>query len=119
MRAILTAAIVLAMGNGLRADEMDRDIRARGGTTAIAKSPIGGSELDRESPDQSHGWRWRHGWGYGVGWGVSYFPTCSFGSFYASSYGWGHWNGGWGGGYSVSYYRPVYYGGFGWYRGCW
>jgi hypothetical protein len=106
-------AAALVSGSVARADEMDRDTKGKAAAVATATTTNGGSELDRESPDQSHFWRR----GYGV-------------SFYG-----GGWGGGYGG-YSVSYrngfglgiYRPLGWGyrfGYGYapvsyyHGGCW
>ena len=118
MKSILaTAALVVVLGGTVRADEMDRDTKSRSvPAVAAAHGVAGGSELDRESPDQSHGWRGRHVWYGGYGFGVSYYPAFypaysyrAFGPVYGGS---------WHSGYSVSYFQPVRYG-HGWHRGCW
>jgi hypothetical protein len=114
LRLIVCGLMLTAFGTAARAGELDRETAppstgvAKGApaTTAVAV----GSEMDTESPSQSHFWRGRWGgWygpGYGWGWG-GYYP-------FRVSVGWG-WGGypgyGWGWGY------PGYYGYRGWYGG--
>ena len=51
-------AAVLVAGNIARADEMDREAKSKSNVAVATVTPsLTGSELDRESPDQSHGWR--------------------------------------------------------------
>ncbi|MFO0938611.1 MAG: hypothetical protein U0798_19075 [Gemmataceae bacterium] len=98
-------AAVLVVGNSARADEMDREAKGKSQvatnslTAPVPNLAVKGSELDKESPDQSHGWRRGWGWGVGVGYGVG------FGVGYSSGY-----YGGWNRPYYSSYYysRPYY-----------
>jgi hypothetical protein len=121
MRLFLASALAfLACGTGLRAGEQDNDRAGPRPATAVTTAAAGGSELDRESPDQSHGWRWRRGWGWGGGWTVGYAPAFGYGysSFAYPAYGFGYSSFYPSYGWSVGYYRPAFYHG-GWSRGCW
>lgn len=150
----LLTAVLLAVGlsAAARAGEMDHegakplDAGKVPALTAPELTHASGSELDRESPNQSwhgHGhWgggHWGGGWGRGWGWG---------GGGWGRGWGWGGgWGGGWGWGgglgwgggigigigyypsysyssfyypsYGYASYYPSY--GFGWggYRSCW
>jgi hypothetical protein len=131
MRTLLGClAAALVSGSVARADEMDRDTKGKAPAAVANVTTTGGSELDRESPDQSHYWRggYGRGWGggyYGRGWGGGYYGG-GWGGGYGVSYYRGGWGGGWGGsyyhpyyggwGFGVSYYRPVY---ASYYRGYW
>lgn len=110
-------ATILLASTYANADEMDRDVKGKSAQApTVTKTAIAGSELDKESPEQSHHYRWRGGWGvsvgyggYGGGWGASYYRPIGYGGGWGASYyrpiGYG---GGWG-----SYYRPIGYGGWG------
>lgn len=119
-------AAVLVSGSVARADEMDRETKSKPSVAVATAAPSQiGSELDKESPDQSHGWR-RGGWGggysygYGGGWGGGYRVGYYGGGWGGSDYG--GWHRPWGGyGYSVSYYPTNYYPSYStsYYSGCW
>jgi hypothetical protein len=103
MRALLgcVAGLFLA-GSAARADEMDREAKGKSNSpVAAATNVAAGTELDKESPEQSH--CCRHKWGWGGG----------YGGYYGGG-GWsvGYYGGGWGVGYSSGWARP-YYGGYG------
>jgi hypothetical protein len=112
MRVFVASLVVLAaLALPAPAGELDREspvIKAIPALVQPADLP-GGTEMDRETPDQS--WkRWRGGWGWG-GWG------------WRGGWGWGGWHrpwyggwGGWGWGGYGSWYRPWYggWGGWGW-----
>lgn len=111
-------AAVLVAGSVARADEMDKETKGKASGAVAAKAVLpAGSELDKESPDQSHGWRHR-GWGvsyYGGGFGVSYYGGGFYRPYgysvgYYPSYSVGYYPS-----YSVGYY-PAYRS---YYRGCW
>jgi hypothetical protein len=94
-------AAVIAVAPTVRAGELDRESAPVMRSTAMS-APSGGSELDKESPQSAHGWRWG-GWGWGHRWG-----------------GWGGW--GWGGFYPArsSYFNfgfPAFYRPWGFYNG--
>jgi hypothetical protein len=111
LRLILCGLLATAFGSAARAGELDRETGPAAPATVKSEAApaVAGSELDGESPAQSHYWRggWR-GPGYGWGWGYSPFRV---------SIGWGGW-GGWGwGGYYPAYsswgwggYYPGFYG---------
>jgi hypothetical protein len=92
MKKLLTIAAVLAIASfatsAIKADEMDRETKGKNGPAQAAGSDkvTSGSELDKESPDQSHGWRWRRGWyggiGFGGGFGGGFYPSTV--SYYSS-----------------------------------
>ena len=118
-------AAVLVAGSAARADEMDRETKSKPAVVAAmttAAPALAGSELDKESPDQSHGWR-RGGWGVSVGFGGGWG---GYGGYSVGYYGgyrpWGGY------GYSVGYYPRSYYYPVSYYRpyhahyyygGCW
>ena len=95
------AGLFLA-GSAARADEMDREAKGKSSSPVAAVASVAaGTELDKESPDQSHGRYYRGGWGgYGYGGG------------YRGGWSVGYYGGGWGVGYSSGWGRP-YYGGWG------
>ena len=116
-------AALLVAGSAARADEMDRETKSIPGVASVATvtSNLAGSELDKESPDQSHGWR-RGGWsvGYYGGWGGGYSVGYYGGGWRGSYYG--GWHRPWSGyGYSVGYYPISYYRPYSvsYYGGCW
>ncbi len=122
MRALLSCfAAALLAGAAARADELDREAKGKP-ATAAAPATAGGSELDKESPDQScH--RWRRGWGGGYSsYSVTYYapavsyyaPVVSYYpavSYYAPAVSYSYYP-------AVMYgYAPAYYGGvvyYGW-----
>jgi hypothetical protein len=105
-RAIVCGLMLTAFAGAARAGELDREAApapagpAKSGPTAPAAA---GSELDVETPLQSH--YWRHGWyGPSYGWG-GYAPV-------RVSFGWGGFNpyfSPWGFGYSPAFYSPAFY----------
>src|SRR5262245_58722908 len=113
-RAIV-CTLALAAGPVARAGELDRETAVAGTSPAVAVT-IGGSELDRESPQPAHGWRWGVPFHAPWGWGgffparVSFFgfgfsPFYSFHSFRSF-------------GFYPGFYRPFgfypgFHGGFG------
>jgi hypothetical protein len=121
MKMLLGCATALLLVCGtVRADEMDREVKTKpAAAKALAGKPVVGSELDKESPEQSRHWRVGVSY-YGGGWG----GYASYGRPWGGYYG-----GGWGGGYYSSYYTPVYYPTYysygygrpwgGYYGGCW
>lgn len=121
MRMLLGCATALLLAaTGARADELDRETKGKPATAPVAVKPatVAGSELDKESPEQSRHYHYRGGYGYGGGFGVGYGGYRSFGygvgysSFYRPSYGIGVYSS-----YYPAYYPaysyPAYYGGFG------
>lgn len=114
MRTLLGClAGLFVAGSAARADELDREAKGKSDSPVAAVANIAaGTELDKESPDQSHGRYYRRGWGgyggWGGGWSVGYYGG-GWGAGYSS--GWARpYYGGWG--YGGGYYRP-YYGGWG------
>src|SRR4051794_7366033 len=102
LRAIfcaLTLTLILAVSPAVRAGELDREAGATAAPAAGA-SATGGSELDRESPQSAHGWRW--GGAYHGGWGWGGFYRAPYFSFGYSPF------------YSYSFYRP--FGFYGYYN---
>ncbi|WP_086026121.1 hypothetical protein [Zavarzinella formosa] len=133
MRMLLgcATALLLAGSASVRADELDRETKGKpvAPVPAAATAPVVGSELDKESPEQSAHYHWRGGYGggfrgYGYG-GYGGYRSFGYGGYYGGyrPYYGGYSSfyspyisigyGGYGGGYG-SYYRPYYgYGGYG------
>ena len=116
-RAIV-CTLALAVAPVVRAGELDRETAMTKTSQAVA-APTGGSELDRESPQASHGWRWGGYYGPGWGWGgysfgfrAPYFGFApGFSSFYSfRTFGFPGYYGGFG--YAYPYF-PAYYAPFG------
>jgi len=116
------AAAVLLAGSAARADELDSEAKGKPAASApvvLGDQTVAGSELDKESPEQSHR-RYRGGWGggygYGRGWGGYGYGRGWGGYGYGSYYGgygrgWGGYGYGYGsyyGGYSSYSYYPSY-----------
>ncbi len=109
LRLMVCGLLATAFTGAARAGELDRETgpAPAGPVKAAPATLAGGSELDEESPAQSH--YWRRGW---------YGRPYRWGGGYASvSFGWG--GGGfyspWGWGYSRSFYSyPAFYGYRGW-----
>ena len=120
-RAIV-CTLALAVTPAVRAGELDREAAPATTPAPVAKpTPVaaattGGSEMDRESPQSAHGWRWGGYYGPGWGWGgYSYgFRAPYFGygfspAFYYPYRPFGFYNGFYGGfGYGYPYF-PAYY----------
>jgi hypothetical protein len=120
MHRATTCALVLATaGLTARAGELDREssraVPSFSAATAQAAADLAhtsGSEMDRESPQSSHGWRWGvphygWGWGWGGGWGGFYRPYIGFGFGYPGYFGYR----------PFGFYSPFYtgyYSAFGW-----
>jgi hypothetical protein len=120
MRALLgcVAGLFLA-GSVAQADEMDREAKGKSDSPMAAATKVAaGTELDKESPEQSHCCRHRWGWGggWGGGWSVGYGGGWGNTWSVGFSSGWGrpYYGGGWG--YS-NFYRPYWGGGYGWNSG--
>jgi hypothetical protein len=122
MRALLgCVAGLFVAGTAARADEMDREAKEKSNSpVTTATNVVAGTELDKESPEQSHCCRHKWGWGGGYGgyyggggWGVSYYGG-GWGVGYSSGWGRPYYGGGWG--YS-NFYRPYWGGGYGWNSG--
>lgn len=122
MRALLgCVAGLFVAGSAARADEMDREAKGKSNSpVAMVTASVAGTELDKESPEQSHCCRHRWGWGGGCGWGGGW-NTVGWGGGWGGGWtvGWGGgwaqpWGGGWGAG---SFYRPYWGGGWGWNNG--
>jgi hypothetical protein len=114
MWKFVAVCAALCLGTALRAGELDKEKPLfRVGTAALAQAPTeakilpAASELDRESPAQTCGWRRCWGGGayvgyYGGGCGpyyASYYPTYYYPTYYYAPPV-----------YTSYYYRPVYYG---------
>jgi hypothetical protein len=85
MFRVIVCALALAVGPVVRAGELDRETAVAGTPPAVVATN-GGSELDRESPQSAHGWRWRAAYFGAWGWG-GYYPVPYFGfapAFYPS-----------------------------------
>lgn len=142
-KLLFAVAVLFGFGSITMADEMDNDIKTSKSKPVVSTKATSGSELDQETPDQSHFWRSRGGWGggFGYGWGSGWRGGWGGGFGGGWGGGWrGGWGGGWGGGFYPNYgfsscYSP-YNGGFyggglsfgysrfggfgGWrYGGCW
>jgi hypothetical protein len=105
VRLIVCGLFVTAFAGAARAGELDRETgpAPAGSAKANPAAAASGSELDKESPAQSH--YWRRGWyGRPYGWGYSR----SFYS-YPAFYGYRSW---------YPAYYSTYWGGCG-YRGWW
>jgi hypothetical protein len=101
-RATICALTLAAVAPGARAGELDRELPAAAAAVTVASAVApSGSEMDRESPQSAHGWRW--GWGRpyygGWGWGLGGYYPASVSYFNI--------------GFGPAFYRPFgYYGGF-------
>jgi len=113
------ATALLLAATGARADELDRETKGKPATApaAVKSAAVAGSELDKESPEQSHHYHYRGGYGYG---GYRSYRYVGYSSFYQPSYGIGLYSS-----YYPAYYPtysyPTYYGGYGYssyYRPC-
>jgi hypothetical protein len=124
IRAAVCGLALFAGASAVRAGELDREPVPAAKASVVASS-LGGSELDRESPQTAHGWRWGNPYFYGPGPGwVGYYPArwsyLSFG-FGASFYPYrpfGFYNGFLGdyyggSGFLFPAYFPTYYPSFG------
>jgi hypothetical protein len=119
IRTTLAAVLALGLVGAAKAGEFDNDSAktTKAKTAAVAASDLtGGSEFDKESPTQAHGWR---GWGgrWGGGWGRGWGGSWGWGGGW--NRGWGGWGvgyRGWGGGWGWNYPRFSWggWGGWGW-----
>ncbi len=84
IRMVCCAVIVpvlIALTPTVRAGELDRESTPAKKSVAM-RAPSGGSELDSESPQSAHGWRWGHRhWGGWGGWGWGGFGPARFSYF--------------------------------------
>ena len=110
-RLIVCGLLVTAFAGAVRAGELDRETGPvpAGQAKADPAKAVAGSELDKESPAQSH--YWRRGW-YGGPYGWGGYARVGF------SVGWGGYYAPWGWGYSHAFYSyPGFYAHRGWYGG--
>jgi hypothetical protein len=116
MRTLLGCATALLLSaGGAWADELDRDTKGKpAGTPAAVKTAVvSGSELDKESPEQSHHYHWRGGYGHGGYRSYGYGGYGGYSSFYRPSYGIGVYSSYYTPAFYPTYSYPAYYGGFG------
>jgi hypothetical protein len=118
LRLIACGLFVTALVGVTRAGELDRETGPAlfGPAQSDPTTVTGGSELDNESPSQSH--YWRGGWGrwYGPGYGWGGWGGWGWGGYYpfrvSVGWGWGGYPGYWGWGYPGFYGYPGWYAGF-------
>lgn len=78
LRATVCAVMVAVIAPAARAGELDNEAAPVAKAPAVAAAAPGGSEMDRESPQAAHGWRWGGHWGPRWGWGGFYPARFSY-----------------------------------------